>query len=76
MVVVDEVKWLSERVKTCTQQDFYDAEGVLLSEDCCPVAFVKLQTFANDCVQCYSPRSLLDSMLLTLLLTQVCALYI
>lgn len=31
MVVVDEVKWLSEIVKTCTQQDFHRAEGVLLS---------------------------------------------
>lgn len=31
MVVVDEVKWLSELVKTCTQQDFHGAEGVLLS---------------------------------------------
>lgn len=31
MVVVDEVKWLSELVQTCTQQDFHRADGVLLS---------------------------------------------
>lgn len=30
-VVVDEVKWLSELVQTCTLQDFHRADGVLLS---------------------------------------------
>lgn len=31
MVLVDEVKWLSELVETCTRQDVHRADGVLLS---------------------------------------------